>query len=86
MSQSKRNKQGNLRTENFKRPDHPDFKDFYELKKMSFSGIRRNSISHEWEIWVEGKIEAHGPEADIDAFAAAYQEVFACSNVAIIGE
>ena len=82
----KRNSQGNLITENFKRPDHPDFKDFYELKKEEFSGIRKNSISQEWEIWLEGQIKAHGDERDIDAFAAAYQEVFGCSNVAIIGE
>jgi hypothetical protein len=72
------------KTPEFKRPNHADFKDSFELKKENFSGIRRNSLTREWEIWVEGEVRGHGPEADIDAFAYAYQEIFACNNVAIV--
>ena len=81
---SNRNSKGVLRTENFKRPDHNDFKDSSELRKERFSGVRNNSISHEWEIWVEGERKAFGPASDVNAFAAAYEEVFALKNVEIV--
>lgn len=68
----------------FKRPNHNDFRDALELKKERFSGVRRNSISHEWEIWLEGEVKARGNEKDINAFAAAYEEIFALPFVEIV--
>lgn len=44
--------------EDFIRPEHPDFKDFYELQKARWSGIRKNEISQEVEFWVLGEIKA----------------------------
>jgi len=40
--------------EDFKRPDHNDFRDSSELAKESFCGIRHNSLSDYMELWVEG--------------------------------
>jgi hypothetical protein len=80
----KRNRHGNLVTENFKRPDHNDFRDHSELKKLGFTGVRHNSVTKEWEIWLEGEIKALGPVADVDAMAAAYEEVFALEHVEIV--
>ena len=40
-----------------KRPDHNDFRDSSELKKLEFSGIRKNSITDEIEIWILGEIK-----------------------------
>ena len=47
----------NAKTENFKRPDHPDFRTAEEHKKAKFTGIRRNSIALRWEFWILGNIE-----------------------------
>ena len=80
----KRNKRGNLITEKFQRPDHEDFRTHSELKKIEFSGVRHNSISMEWEIWILGEIKALGPRSDVDAFAAAYEEVLALEHVEIV--
>ena len=71
------------KTENFKRPNHNDFKDSAELKKEKFSGVRHNNLSREWEIWTLGDLRAHGPEADRRGFETAYQEVFACEEVKV---
>ena len=72
------------RDPNFKRPDHPDFMSASELKKMEFSGVRRNSLSKHWEIWLVGELKAFGDEKDVNAFAAAYEEIFALQNVEIV--
>ena len=42
-------------TEDFKRPDHPDFMTSSELAKIHFSGIRHNSINDYMEFWIEGE-------------------------------
>lgn len=39
-----------------KRPDHPDFMDSSELKKMEFSGVRHNQIGNCMEIWILGAV------------------------------
>jgi hypothetical protein len=79
-----RNKHGNLVTEKFRRPDHDDFRTHAELKKLEFTGVRHNTVTKEWEIWIFGVIKALGPASDVDAFAAAYEQVFALENVEII--
>jgi len=43
--------------EEFKRPDHPDFKDSSELKAMNFCGVRINSLSHHQELWIMGEVK-----------------------------
>ena len=42
--------------EDFKRPNHPDFKDSSELKKDKFNGIRHNSLTDDIECWIEGEV------------------------------
>jgi hypothetical protein len=44
-------------TESFKRPNHPDFMDAAELKKIEFTGIRQNNLGLHWEFWILGKVE-----------------------------
>lgn len=46
----------NAKTENFKRPNHPDFFTAEELKKAKFTGIRQNNIGVCWEFWILGEI------------------------------
>ena len=67
--------------ENFRRPNHNDFKDSQELRKEKFSGVRQNSISREWEIWVAGELRARGPQSNSLAFEKAFQEVFDLNKV-----
>jgi hypothetical protein len=64
-----------------KRPDHPDFMDFYELKDTQFSGIRHNDLNGDTELWVCGRIRKrlskeemyYEPEVKL---AAAFKEIF----------
>ena len=51
-------------SENFKRPNHPDFMTSSELAKAEWTGVRQNEISREWEFWIVGEIKARIPEAD----------------------
>ena len=62
--------------EDFKRPDHNDFKDFYELTKDKFSGVRHNSISNEIEIWVLGEIKGRCHVDNTDEYLRLYNEIF----------
>ena len=39
------------------RPNHEDFMDRSELKAAGFSGLRHNSLTEDYEIWLDGKIE-----------------------------
>lgn len=45
-----------VREGTFKRPNHPDFMTGNELQKNQFSGMRDNSITMEYEIWVVGEM------------------------------
>ena len=58
------------------RPDHPDFKTESELRKANWSGIRINSMTNEWEIWIDGERKAYGAKKDKEAFHKAYADVF----------
>lgn len=42
--------------EEFKRPDHDDFKTSAELKAEGFSGVRNNRIANTRECWVFGSL------------------------------
>lgn len=51
------------KTEDFKRPNHPDFMTSSELAKAKWSGVRQNEILREWEFWILGEIKARVTEA-----------------------
>lgn len=40
----------------FKRPNHEDFMDSSELRKMEYSGVRHNAIGNCMEIWILGEV------------------------------
>lgn len=42
--------------EDFKRPNHPDFMDSSELKKIKFGGLRDNTLTGDKELWIEGEV------------------------------
>jgi len=67
------------------RPNHPDYMDASELKKLGFSGIRYNSISNYIEVWLEGekKFEVSKLEHSLDpeSFERRYAELFCLYNV-----
>lgn len=75
-------------TEGFDRPDHPDFMDTQELKKINFSGIRHNSLSEDIEIWVDGtiakSITKFSRSMDERAVRKALEEVFGLEVVEIM--
>lgn len=43
--------------EDFKRPDHNDFRTSTELKKEQFSGVRHNSLNDYMEFWIDGEVK-----------------------------
>lgn len=69
------------KTEHYKRPDHPDFMDSSELKKIKFSGVRQNNIGLQWEFWILGKVERTVSFADVAkdslALTRAHVDLFA---------
>jgi hypothetical protein len=71
--------------EDFKRPNHPDFKLTDELAKDKFSGFRHNALTDEAEIWIEGEIRARITRADVlrdpMAINKAYEQVFGLPEV-----
>lgn len=70
--------------EEFKRPDHNDFRTTSELKSLEFSGVRNNSITNEWEIWILGEIKGRGAlKKDTTEFTKAYAIIFAMDEVKI---
>lgn len=51
--------------EDFKRPDHPDFMTSSELKAANFSGQRVNSVTGDWELWVQGECVRRVTQAEV---------------------
>lgn len=70
----------NAKTENFKRPDHPDFRTADEHKKAKFTGIRRNEMGLRWEFWILGEIKKEVTFQEVardpKALAKAHVELF----------
>lgn len=68
------------KTEEFKRPDHPDFMDSSELKAIEFTGVRLNKLAAQYEFWIVGKVVRTVTEQELrrnpDALNLAHQEVF----------
>jgi hypothetical protein len=71
---------GSIKTESFKRPNHPDFMDANELKKIEFTGIRQNNLGLQWEFWILGSIEKtvtfQAVALDPLALTKAHMEIF----------
>lgn len=69
------------KTESFKRPNHPDFMDSSELKKIRFSGVRQNQMALQWEFWILGNVERTVSFADVAkdslALTRAHVDLFA---------
>lgn len=67
------------------RPNHPDAMDASELKKINFTGIRKNGMDRSIECWLEGEIKFYVSELenslDPGSFARKYEEVFALYKV-----
>lgn len=67
------------------RPNHPDAMDASELKKIKFTGIRKNGIDNSIECWLEGEMRFYVTELESklnpDSFARKYEEVFALYKV-----
>ena len=72
--------------EDFKRPNHADFKDSSELKKEKWCGIRNNSLSGDLECWIEGEVVFKSTlmelSLDKDNFQKKYGEYFGFYNEA----
>jgi len=67
-------------SQDFQRPNHPDFMSGSELTKIEFSGIRENSITGDVEIWTAGDLRFHMDkklaEKYPEKFAEAYGRIF----------
>lgn len=66
--------------EGYNRSNHNDFKTTTELRDSKFSGLRLNSITKNYEIWIAGNIERQITETEIlldaDAVNKAWRETF----------
>lgn len=71
--------------DDFKRPDHNDFRTSSELKALNFTGMRDNSISEEVECWVDGRVVFSvtytAMQLDIEIFNKKYAEYFGLHKV-----
>ena len=70
----------NAETEEFKRPNHPDFMTSSELKALEWSGVRQEKISGATEFWIGGEIVKLVTSEDIKlnpkAIQLAHAELF----------
>lgn len=44
------------KSEEFKRPHHPDFMNVKELKELGFTGVRHNTFARDFEFWANGEM------------------------------
>lgn len=70
----------NAKTEELKRPNHPDFMTMTELRALKWSGVRQEKIAKTTEFWIEGEIVKIVTQHDIrmnpKAIQAAHVELF----------
>lgn len=73
----------------FKRPNHADFMDSSELKKIQFSGIRHNSLINTMEIWTLGDLRGSMPDHEVmlypEKFNTLYADIFGLNHVEVEG-
>lgn len=73
--------------EDFQRPDHTDFMDASELRKIKFSGIRNNTIGMCTEIWINGDMTSSMLNMVIKADPKIWEDMIArtfyCHNVSL---
>lgn len=71
--------------EGFERPNHPDFMDNTELRKIKFTGVRHNQLTNDCELWIVGYVVETVTEAQVAlnpmAINEAYERVFAIEKV-----
>ena len=71
--------------EDFKRPNHPDFMTSSELAKAKFSGLRRNAIALQSEIWLLGDLVVAISDEELkrnpQAVNIAMQDIFQLDRV-----
>lgn len=63
--------------DDFKRPDHPDFMDSAELRKIGWSGYRMNALTTDAEIWLKGEVKASISPQDLALNPQAINEAMA---------
>lgn len=64
------------KTEEFKRPSHPDFSDSLELVDMKWSGVRHNAILDQLEIWKLGVLAASMSASIANQFPEKWEELY----------
>ena len=74
------------KTEEFKRPDHYDFMDSSELKKIEWSGVRHNSITHRMELWIVGEVKGEYFPGEEDRMKKDFEEMFGLHHVEFIND
>lgn len=71
----------------FKRPNHPDFMDSSELKKIEFSGVRINKLAQQIECWILGEVQFSSPLSEYEKnpgkFYAKYADRFCIDEIAV---
>lgn len=74
------------KTEEFKRPDHYDFMDASELRKVKWSGLRHNSISHRMELWIDGVVKGEYLPGEEDRMKKDFEDIFELHHVEFIND
>lgn len=73
------------KTEDFKRPTHPDFMDSAELRAIKWSGMRQNNLSNCAEVWLLGECKKSISPADLvkdpHAVQKAMSEIFMLDRI-----
>lgn len=71
------NKDGTFgKTEEFNRSSHNDFATSKELRDREFSGMRRNSLTLEVEIWLLGNKEGSMSAVEIGLYPERWEELY----------
>lgn len=76
--------------EDYKRPNHNDFRFTSELMKTNFTGVRNNSLLDMQELWINGEIVLAMRVEDIvrdpSAWDKAYSQFFAMDDLIVTEE
>ena len=64
------------KTESYNRSQHNDFATSKELKDNGFTGMRENSITESFEIWVDGEMGGSMSKAYAAANPAKFEQLY----------